>query len=84
VGGLRDRVRALEELQVGLGVVALDGAEEELEGLTVGGLPRAEAREEASPAFGPNLLAALQVDTSSGASVTVLPQVPSSSRRGAQ
>jgi hypothetical protein len=61
---LRDGVGALDQLEVGLGVVALDGADEELERLAFVGLARTQACEEASPALGPDLLATLQVGTS--------------------
>jgi hypothetical protein len=43
VGGLRDGVGALEQLDVGLRVVALDRADEQLERLAFGGLARAQA-----------------------------------------
>jgi hypothetical protein len=62
---LRQDVGALEELDVGLRVVALDGPDEELERLPLGGLARSKAREEAPLAFGPDLFAALQLSTSS-------------------
>jgi len=62
VGRLGDGVGALEDLEVRLGVIALDGANEELERLAFGGLARAQTCEQTSPALGPNLLATLQVE----------------------
>jgi hypothetical protein len=65
VGRLRHGVGPLEELDVGFGIVALDRSDEELEGLAFRGLARAQACEETTLALGPNLLATLQVETSS-------------------
>jgi hypothetical protein len=65
VGRLRHGVGPLERLDVGLGVVALDRADEELEGLAFLCLARAQACEETALALGPDLLATVQVETSS-------------------
>jgi hypothetical protein len=65
VGFLGEGIGTLEELRVRLGVVALDGPEEVLEGLPLGRLSLPQAREKAPPAFGSDLLAALQLWTSS-------------------
>jgi hypothetical protein len=65
MGFLSEGIGALEELRVRLGVVGLDGPEEVLEGLPLGRLSRPQAREKAPPAFGSDLLTALQLWTSS-------------------
>jgi len=82
VGGLGDRGGALDQLEVGLGVVALDGADEELEGLALGRLARTQACEETTLAFGPDLLATLQVETSFRPSLTAVRRVPSTREGG--
>jgi hypothetical protein len=78
VRGLRDGRGALDQLQVGLGVVALDGSQEQLEGLALAGLAGAQACQETSPALGPDLLATLQVETSFPPSLTAVRKVPRS------